>query len=534
MPVDFSRRASETRRNVRIGGEETTAGRFVGRERELSTLDDCLSDVLHGRPRVAIVEGPAGIGKTTLIDQFLAAADGGARVVRGSGEQAERSLAYGLVDQLLRAADAPHAVFASPSGSADHVNLGLRLLQAFGALEEHELVIVAVDDAHWVDAASLRALLFASRRLVAERILVLVAMRDDEHGHVPPGLRRMAEGPAGCVIRLGPLNVPELQRLAATEGIELPAASASRLHAHTSGNPLHALALLRELPGRAWQDAPSALPVPRSFIEIVLGSLASCSAPTRRLVEAASVLGRRSPLALTARLAGVDEPLDAFEQAVAARLLAPDAGSDEYEAVFPHPLIETAVYRQIGASRRARLHAEAAGLADDPAVALRHRVAAGPGPDPALADELMAFARHEEGRAAWTNVAWALAAAARLSESRSVREPRLLAAAEATLLSGDREGASRLTERVSDPANAPLRDCVLAFLALLGPRPLEAEPLLERAWRQCDADADPETAARVASTTALLRVMQMRGARPRRGRDGRSPSRRPPARCRTS
>ena len=124
----------------------------------------------------------------------------------------------------------------------------------------------------------------------------------------------------------------------------------------------------------------------------------------------------------------------------------------------------------------------------------------------------MAFARHEEGRAAWTNVAWALAAAARLSESRSVREPRLLAAAEATLLSGDREGASRLTERVSDPANAPLRDCVLAFLALLGPRPLEAEPLLERAWRQCDADADPETAARVASTTALLRVMQMRGA----------------------
>ena len=121
---------------MRIGGEETTAGRFVGRERELSTLDDCLSDVLHGRPRVAIVEGPAGIGKTTLIDQFLAAADGGARVVRGSGEQAERSLAYGLVDQLLRAADAPHAVFASPSGSADHVNLGLRLLQAFGALEE--------------------------------------------------------------------------------------------------------------------------------------------------------------------------------------------------------------------------------------------------------------------------------------------------------------------------------------------------------------------------------------------------------------
>ena len=321
---------------MRIGGEETTAGRFVGRERELSTLDDCLSDMLHGRPRVAIVEGPAGIGKTTLIDQFLAAADGGARVVRGSGEQAERSLAYGLVDQLLRAADAPHAVFASPRGSADHVNLGLRLLQAFGALEEHEPVIVAVDDAHWVDAASLRALLFASRRLVAERILVLVAMRDDEHGHVPPGLRRMAEGPAGCVIRLGPLNVPELQRLAATEGIELPAASASRLHAHTSGNPLHALALLRELPGRAWQDAPSALPVPRSFIEIVLGSLASCSAPTRRLVEAASVLGRRSPLALTARLAGVDEPLDAFEQAVAARLLAPDAGSDEYEAVFPH------------------------------------------------------------------------------------------------------------------------------------------------------------------------------------------------------
>ena len=291
------------------------------------SLDGCLAAVLRGQPpRGDPSKGPAGIGKTTtLIDRFLAAADG-ARIVRGSGEQAERSLAYGLVDQLLRAADAPHAVFASPDRSADHVNIGLRLLQAFSALEESEPVVVAVDDAHWVDAASLRALLFASRRLVAERILVVVAMRDDEHGHVPPGLRRMAEGPAGCVLRLGPLNVPELQRLAAGEGIDLPVASATRLHAHTSGNPLHALALLRELPGGAWEDARGALPVPRSFTEIVLGSLASCPAPTRRLVEAAAVLGRRSPLALAARLAGVDEPFVALEQAVAVRLLAGDGG----------------------------------------------------------------------------------------------------------------------------------------------------------------------------------------------------------------
>ena len=495
---------------MRTGGEESTAARFVGRERELAALEGCLAEVLHGHPRVAVVEGPAGIGKTTLVDRFLAAA-GGTRIVRGSGEQAERSLAYGLVDQLLRAADAPRAVFASPHRSGDHVSIGLRLLQAFGALEESEPVVVAVDDAHWVDAASLRALLFASRRLVAERILVVIAMRDDEGAHVPPGLRRMAEGAGGCVIRLGPLNVPELQRLAAAEGIELPAASARRLHAHTSGNPLHALALLRELPGGAWQDPRGALPVPRSFTEIVLGSLAACSAPTRRLVEAAAVLGRRSPLALAARLAAIDEPFDALEQAVAARLLAPDAGADEYEATFPHPLIETAVYRQIGAARRARLHAEAAALVEDAAVALRHRVAAAPGPDPELAGELAEFARREEGRAAWANVAWALAAAARLSESRSVREPRMLAAAEATLLAGDLEGASRLSERVSDPANPPLRDCVLAFLALLGPRPRDAEPLLERAWRECDPDADPETAARVASTTALLRLMEMRG-----------------------
>ncbi|HEX5620070.1 MAG TPA: ATP-binding protein, partial [Solirubrobacteraceae bacterium] len=62
------------------GGDETTAARFVGRERELAALDSCLADALQGRPRVALVEGPAGIGKTTLIDRFLAAADG-ARVV---------------------------------------------------------------------------------------------------------------------------------------------------------------------------------------------------------------------------------------------------------------------------------------------------------------------------------------------------------------------------------------------------------------------------------------------------------------------
>jgi DNA-binding CsgD family transcriptional regulator len=490
-------------------GRESTRTRLIGRERELAVLAACLEDVRAGRAGVVLVEGPAGIGKTALVERFLDEAEG-VTVIRGSGEQAEGAIAYGLADQLLRAMDGSGEGVLGEGESFDHVSTGLRLLAALGELERGGPVVMAVDDAHWADAASLTALLFAGRRLVVDRVLLVVVVRDDEPGELPPGMRRLAER-AGAVVPLTALTAGELQALAAAEGVALPAGAATRLHAHTSGNPLHALALLRELGPEAWQDARRALPVPRSFAEIVLASLAACSAHARRLVEAAAVLTGRTPLAVTAAAAEVDAPLDALEEAAAARLLAADA-ADEHVTAFPHPLVETAVYRQIGTARRARLHRAAASLVDDAAVALRHRVAAAATADAELAGELERFAAHEESRTAWPGVAWALAAAARLSEPGEVRERRMLAAAEAALFGGDFDHARRLLEGVTDPANGPRRDCVLAFVELHGPHPREAEPLLARAHARCDAEVDPATAARIASSFALLRLMDMRGA----------------------
>lgn len=474
-----------------------------------------MQEVRESGSRVVLVEGEAGIGKTALIDHFAAEVED-ARVIRASGEQAETAVAYGLVDQLLRATSAlGDGVFepGHPGGqAADHVTIGIRLLQAVGSLEESGPVLVAVDDAHWADAASLRALLFVARRFVSERVLLLIAVREPERGNLPEGLRRLAGGAGGQVVRLGPLQVGELEELAAGEGVDLPSRAASRLHAHTSGNPLHALALLRELPHDAWQEPGLSLTVPRSFAETVVAKLTECSAATRRLVEAAAVLGARPPFAAAVELAAVDEPFDALEQAVSARLLVATEESDEHELTFPHPLVERAVYRQIGPARRARLHREAARLADDRAIAFRHLVAAAAGPDPRLADELERFAAGEAARAAWSGVAWALAAAGRLSDSRGAREPRLLAAAEAALYAGSIEHARRLTERVGDPANGALRDRVVAYIEMCGPRASEAQALLERAWKLTDDQVDAGTASRIAMTMALLRLMGLRGA----------------------
>src|SRR3954465_11797067 len=167
---------------------------FVGRREPLDALAAASQDAREGRSRLALVEGPPGIGKTALIDRFLADASD-AKILRASGDESERELAGGVLDQLLRRAGEAPGELPEVAG---HVALGARLLALLGILQDERPVVVAIDDAHWADALSLRALLFVVRRLVADRVLVILATREavpvlpEEHCQAPqaggPGL----------------------------------------------------------------------------------------------------------------------------------------------------------------------------------------------------------------------------------------------------------------------------------------------------------------------------------------------------------
>ena len=157
---------------------------FVGRLPELSALGGALTAARDGQPRVVLIQGEPGIGKSSLVSEFLAARQG-MPFVTASGEEAEAFLPYGIVQQLAAQAVAvPADVLAElellgegPSADADPLLVGVELLALFSFLQGSEAVAVVIEDLQWIDLMSARALLFAIRRLSADRVLMVLTCR---------------------------------------------------------------------------------------------------------------------------------------------------------------------------------------------------------------------------------------------------------------------------------------------------------------------------------------------------------------------
>ncbi|QJY48911.1 LuxR family transcriptional regulator [Pseudonocardia broussonetiae] len=485
---------------------------FVGRGPELEALRARLAESMAGKPQVVHIEGPAGIGKTALIEQFLGGLDPAPVVVRSSGEDTESRLAYGVVEQLARSAgEAGASLLESMPGAAspveDPVRVGTRLLDLVDRLGSGPpVVVVVVDDVHWADLPSVQALVFALRRLVADPVLTLLAVRDDSVAGLPESLRRLVTGHRGSVLPLRGLDAADLRALAAGMGIgEFAARAAERLCDGTQGNPLHARALLEEFPPARWGPAEQPLPPPRSFRMLVRDRYEDCGASARLLVDAAAVLGPHSTLARVAALAGVEQPLAAVDEAAKVGIVRLSSSSPPWTVSFPHPLVRAAVYDELGPARRHDLHLAAAGLADDEAAALRHRVAAATDPDARLADDLTRFADGEAHRQAWQSAAAHLIDASRLVPDPAEARIRILRAVVWTLLRGDATTAATFGPEIAAFPPGPLRDAVLGGLAIAADDLSSAEQLLASAWasRRRGSDADHEVDAVVAVMTAI-------------------------------
>jgi len=490
---------------------------FVGRTAELGVLRAAFAEAAARRPRVVQIEGPAGMGKTALIERFLADPGGdlSPTVLRAGGDEAETLLAYGVVEQLARAGGLDPAAVTGPARPLDNaVTVGTRLLRLLDRDDEagdEAVVVVVVDDAHWADRPSLSALLFALRRLVADQVLVLIGVRDAVTG-LPEGLRRVVDGQAGAAIALPGLAEPELRDLAAQLGSPLSPVAARRLRDGTRGNPLHARALLAEFPAQAWGTGEWPLPSPRSFRLVVKDRWSGCSAAARDLVDAAAVLGMHSPLPQVASLAGLEEPLAPLDETAAAGLIAEPGPGTPVTVAFPHPLVRSAVHDSLGVARRSALHAAAAALVTEPAAVLRHRVAAATVPDAALAADLEAFARREAERQAWPAATASLVEAARQSPHAADRQRRLLEAVTWMLQNGDAASAAAHRGEIADFAPGAQRDSVLGALAMAAGRPAEAETLLRGAWSACREDTDPELRATIALQNAMHCYGRLDGA----------------------
>ena len=178
-------------RGLPPAGVDAAGGIFVGRAGELAVLEAAAAAARRGQPQVVLVEGEGGAGKSSLLARFAAGLVGAA-VLRAGGDEAELLLPYGVVGQLVVSArgagDRPGLLAAELSDRVDPLAVGADLLVWLSLrCRGLQMALVLVDDLHWADGLSARALLFAVRRLQADRVLVVAAAR-------PGDLARLGEG----------------------------------------------------------------------------------------------------------------------------------------------------------------------------------------------------------------------------------------------------------------------------------------------------------------------------------------------------
>ena len=489
---------------------------FVGRTAELAELDRQLELAEGGHERLVLLAGPAGIGKTALIRRRLSAWGTRAYPALASGDPDEEALAGGLLSQLARpevqaAADVT-ALLAE--GGADPLSAGMALLAFLHKMARTTTLIVVIDDAQWGDELSLKALSFALRRLSADPVLCVIASRPEGLLRLPPGITRLVDD-HGVRLDLGGLQDDEVAELAELAGAgRLPARFAQRLRDHTAGVPLHLRELLHDLPGEALRTPGVTLPAPRSLETLVLGRLATCAVDTERLVVAAAILGAECELTDAAAVAGLADPLPALQEAIEQRLLSERETTGRRRCGFPYALIRTAIYRDIGVSRRAALHRVAAGLLAGSA-ALAHRVAGCCGPDPDLAADLAAQAASEHAAGQLAEAAEHLLMAVQVAERGAARDLWLLTAVGMLIDLGDAARARTYADEVTAFPPSAQRSLLLGRLALLNGAYGQAEQRITEAWTiGIDIGRDPEqireSAARTACEMALMLIAQYR------------------------
>jgi DNA-binding CsgD family transcriptional regulator len=450
-------RPSDLRPRVRPSRGSFSAGRMqlVDRGPECEVIDRMFEAARGGLSGALVLRGEAGIGKTALLDYAVESA-AGMRVARVVGVESEMELAFAAVQQLLapvldRMNDlpAPQAnALAVALGIANGVSpnkflVGLGVLNLLSEMARDQPLVCVIDDEQWLDRASAEALAFVARRLGAEGIVLLFAVREPTEARVEP-LDRL---PELRVEGLAEQDARELMKRAVSG--RLDGHVRDRLIFETRGNPLALLELAAELTP-AQLAGVSALPEPlplgarleQSFIRRV-----------RRLPA-----DTQSLLLLVAAENGGDERF--VWRAAEEFGIAPDAaGAAESEGLlhighlaFRHPLIRSVVYRTAPMAERRRVHqvlAQATESGLDPDRRAWHLAAASLGPDESVAAELERSAHRTGDRGGYAAAAALLERSARLTPDQRQRAERTLAAAQAELAAGAADKASALLVEAS-------------------------------------------------------------------------------------
>jgi DNA-binding CsgD family transcriptional regulator len=438
----------------------------------------------------------------------------GMTVLEARGVESESDLPFASLSELLRpflgrldslpksqSAALRGALALGPSEASDRFAVYTAVLSLLAATAEDAPLLCLLDDAQWLDSASVDALLFAARRLEAEGVALLFAAREndgsgfDARGLEELPLRGLAAEDAAALLALCAAQppVPEV---------------AERLARETAGNPLALVELSRllseeQLAGREPLSDP--LPAGASAEHSFRRRIGARSKRTRQalLLAAAAAGGHLGPILTAARALGVDA--SAFEEAEAAGLIA----VTEARLSFPHPLVRSAAYSCASPAERRAVHRALAEAVGDERRAW-HLAAAAFGPDEEVARTLELAADRARERHGYAAAATALERAARLSPEQSSRAKRLFSAADAADHGGHTEQAlhllARALENVNDPRMRAAIQHARGRIELFRGRTYTAQQLLSTEAATIEP-FDPDLAAGMLADAALASLL---------------------------
>ena len=442
-----------------------------------------------------VVRGEAGVGKTALLE-YVAERASWCRIVRVAGVESEMELAFAGLHQLCAPMLDGLDGLSGPQRDALRVAFGLhggdtpdRFLVALAALSllanaaEAQPLVCLVDDAQWLDRASAQAMAFTARRLLAEQIAIVFAVREPNDGNELTGLPELV---------VDGLADPDARWLLASA---MPGRLDERVRdqivAETRGNPLALLELPRGLTPAELAGGfglPDARPLASRIEETFVQRVRALPRETQLLllVAAAEPVGDVSRLWRAAEQLGIRG--NASRPAEDAALI--DLG---IRVRFRHPLARSAVYRAASAEDRQKVHgalAEATDPQRDPDRRAWHRARAAEGPDETIAAELERSAGRAQARGGLAAAAAFLEQATALTPDAARRGRRAVAAAEAMLRAGAFDAALVLLTAAEE---APLDALALARIDLLraqiafaSSHGSEAAPLLLAAARRLE------------------------------------------------
>lgn len=409
-----------------VTGIVSGGAQLVDREQELAGISSALEAAGAGNGRVLIVEGSAGIGKTELLRiARSSAARSGFTALCAAGAEVERELPYGVVRQLFErflvralaeeraellsgaaialdqrptigvlAFETPEPVAGcddAPTLAATIADRSFRVDHALywlcANMAARAPVLLAVDDAHWIDAASSRFLRYLARRIEELPIVLIISARSEERDS--PSLDELRNLPMAAVLRPRPLSKAAVACLTrAVLGDRAEEAFCTACYEATRGNPFLLREVLRTLVDQGAEPvAASASRIadmgPSAVSRAILSRIGRLSPGTPDLARAAAVLGPDTPLRHAAALARLSlaQAGIAADQLAAAEILRPGRPLG-----FVHPVVRAAVYEALRPAARFDAHRRAAQiLAEDGAPPDRvaaHLLACEPAGDP--------------------------------------------------------------------------------------------------------------------------------------------------------